>query len=214
MKRVVPVLQRKGLTIVGFNDWYGGVYLPYAPTPYLTDGHPDEIDLKEARAWGEEIGQRALKIASGDISQIPRLPREEEDSLFRCAPNKESAVSDLRRTIQRNMRINMERCKYPMCTICIDNCPMDAIDFSVSPSVFKSFCHADFFCEAICPEGAIEADFVTLSAEHDKIVQGEHSRFVNDAEEKDRFRRLLPLEKLNWSRHKYETDRRPRLKPS
>ena len=43
---MVPPLLRKGLTVIGWNDWYGSVHhVLHMPKPYLTDGHPDEIDL-------------------------------------------------------------------------------------------------------------------------------------------------------------------------
>lgn len=43
---VVPQLRKKGLLVVGWNDWYGTCWGPiHQPTPYPTDGHPDAIDL-------------------------------------------------------------------------------------------------------------------------------------------------------------------------
>lgn len=214
MKRVVPALQSKGMTIIGFNDWYGGASLPYLPMPYLTDGHPDEIDLKEARAWGREIAQRALRITAGETNLIPKIPKEEDDSLWRYEPVVTDTVRNIRGMTQQNMRINMEKCKYPQCTICLDNCPMDAIDFSVSPPVFKKFCHADFFCQAICPEGAIEADFTALSAAHDLVVRDRFIRTLNEAVAKGKFRWLVPLEKVGWTTHQHETKKHPRIIPA
>jgi flavodoxin/NAD-dependent dihydropyrimidine dehydrogenase PreA subunit len=214
MKRVVPLLQSKGMTVIGFNDWYGGCFLPYLPNPYLTDGHPDEIDLKEARAWGREIAQRAQRIAAGETGLIQKIPREEDDTLWHFEPPVTNTIRDIRGETQRKMRINMEKCRYPSCTICIDNCPMDAIDFSVSPPVIKKFCHADFFCQAICPEGAIEANFTELAAAHDLVVRDRFIRTLNEETAKGKFRWLTPLEKIGWKTHQHETTKHPRLKPA
>jgi flavodoxin len=46
MRAIVHALQRKGLTVIGWKDWYGSVsQVIYMPKPYFTDGHPDNIDL-------------------------------------------------------------------------------------------------------------------------------------------------------------------------
>ena len=52
MSRVVPALQQRGLIVIGWNDWFGSCFFPAIPKPYFTDGHPDEIDLKEAADFG------------------------------------------------------------------------------------------------------------------------------------------------------------------
>ena len=41
------------------------------------------------------------------------------------------------------------------CTLCIDGCPQDAIDFSKSPPFVHNWCEGDNLCWAICPEDAI-----------------------------------------------------------
>jgi len=64
--RMVTSLREKGLTAIGWNDWYGGCFIPIAPKPYYTDGHPDEIDLEEAEAFGKEMIERYQKIISGE----------------------------------------------------------------------------------------------------------------------------------------------------
>jgi len=63
--------------------------------------------------------------------------------------------------------IDMKKCKYPACTICIDHCSMGAIDFSVDPPVFKKSCEGDDLCWVICPEGAI--DIVNMADTHGKM---------------------------------------------
>ncbi|NTV89947.1 MAG: hypothetical protein HGA22_06240, partial [Clostridiales bacterium] len=66
-------IKRKGMTIIGWNDWYGSVYqVMHQFKPYVTDGHPDAIDLQEAEAFGVEMAQRAMKVAAGETGLIPK----------------------------------------------------------------------------------------------------------------------------------------------
>ena len=60
---VVRMLKAKGFTVIGTRDWFGSVHLQLAPKPYFTDGHPDEIDLREAGDFGREMTE---------VSQIGR----------------------------------------------------------------------------------------------------------------------------------------------
>jgi ferredoxin len=53
------------------------------------------------------------------------------------------------------LEIDMTKCTYPECTLCIDGCPQDAIDFSKSPPVVHNWCEGDNLCWAICPKDAI-----------------------------------------------------------
>jgi len=75
---------KKGLTIIGWNDWYGGCsHVLHQPSPYFTDGHPDEKDLQEAEAFGKEMAERARKIYAGERGLIPEIPAgAEADSLW------------------------------------------------------------------------------------------------------------------------------------
>ncbi|MFC1942337.1 EFR1 family ferrodoxin [Chloroflexota bacterium] len=211
MKIITTALMRKGLTIIGYNDWYGGAFLPYLPKPYVTDGHPDEIDLKEAEDFGREMAERSRRIYSGETNLIPKLPEEtSDDSLWRIEASPAGDVIKIRQTTREQRVINIEKCKYPGCTLCMDNCPMDSIDFSVSPPVFKSNCQVDWFCEAICPEGAIEVDFGPLTKAHDFVVSGVFVRLLDEAEAKGTFRRYVPLEKVGWNTHQHEITGHPR----
>jgi ferredoxin/flavodoxin len=169
---VVPMLKKKGLTIIGYNSWYGSVYqVLHAPKPYLTDGHPDEIDLKEAEDFGREMAERARRIAAGKTDLIPELPKgPKADSLwqshevFRNFPPPPPRPSEPMRPppppAQR--RVNTERCTYPTCTLCIDVCPVNAIDFSEQPVVFRKNCLNCALCDKLCPQSAIEVDAETM----------------------------------------------------
>ena len=45
---LAQMLVKRGLTIIGWKDWYGSVLqVLHMPKPYLTDGHPDTIDVDD-----------------------------------------------------------------------------------------------------------------------------------------------------------------------
>lgn len=62
LARVVPAMIQRGLTVIGWNDWFGRVVRPVTPKPCFTDGHSDAIDLKEAENFGGEMVERSRRI--------------------------------------------------------------------------------------------------------------------------------------------------------
>jgi len=181
---LVSLLDKKGLIVIGLRDWYGSVNLPGHPKPYPTDGHPDEIDLKEAEDFGKEMAELSRRILAEGPQLIPPLP---------VMP-----VPPPHRILRPRPKLNMQKCRYPECRLCIDNCPQDAIDLSVSPPVFAKSCRPCYFCEMICPEGAIEADYESLAKDRLWRVKNQFEKALDKAEAEGRFRRLVPLEDVGW----------------
>jgi Fe-S-cluster-containing hydrogenase component 2/flavodoxin len=182
-------LAEKVMHVIGIRDWYCSVYRPAMPSPYLTDGHPDDIDLAEAEAFGKEMAILSRKLKSGELKPAPELPKME------MTP---------RNKLPRPLPIlNPQKCRYPECTLCMDNCPVDAIDLTATPPVFARGCSICYFCEMICPEGAIDVDYesrVKASATH-------YEKFLNaleKAEKEGKFRRLIPLGKVGWDTPYYK----------
>jgi flavodoxin/formate hydrogenlyase subunit 6/NADH:ubiquinone oxidoreductase subunit I len=181
MFSIVPPLQGKGLTIIGYNDWYGSVdQVLHAPKPYFTDGHPDEIDLQEAEEFGREMATRAGRIASGENHLIPTLPKGAgagplwRPNPFKHQPRSSSETGNGPPVAPRaEWKINTEKCTYPECTLCADNCLVSCIDLSATPPLFKKSCIGDGLCERICPEGAIEPDEASLRRRPHKIINME-----------------------------------------
>lgn len=177
MFSIVPALKRKGLTIIGYHDWYGSVYqVTHMPKPYITDGHPDEVDLREAEDFGREMAKRAGRIAAGETNLIPELPKgPKAPPLWRPPgpPMGRPSYAQPMPTPQRT--INMEKCLFPECTTCMDNCPMHSIDFSVTPPVFRKSCVAPYcsMCNRLCPVGAIEVDEETRQHQVTKVINME-----------------------------------------
>jgi ferredoxin len=280
---MVPFLRRKGLTMIGWGDWYGSVYqVLHAPKPYFTDGHPDAIDLAEAEAFGREMAERALRIAAGEPDLVPRIPKgADADLTFQphpigepfpganptravdmekclypdcttcedcCPANCIELVQDPPRfgddcyncslcnricptgaivlegeaakRMQPIKRIDMSKCTYPECKVCVTNCTMDCIDFSQDPPVFTHACEGDDLCWTICPEGAIE--ITNLDVTHAKMYEGfrrERShpeghpflQLLREAEAKGKFRPLVSTDEIGWDNPVFRIERTPRF---
>ncbi len=214
LARVVPAMVQRGLTMIGWDDWFCSAYFPDIPKPYFTDGHPDAIDLKEAENFGREMVERSRRIYQGETQLIPTFPKGREyDELYNLLqPTKEmmETMKEVFTAEATPFKVNTEKCKYPKCTFCIDNCPMDAIDFSVSPPVFNVSCERCFLCEMACPHGAIEFDYEPLHAAHWSLVPPLQES-LEMFEARGRFRRLVPLEKIGWDTP-FWTFKKPRYK--
>jgi len=214
--KVVPALLQRGLTVIGWRDWYSSVFLPYMPKPYYTDGHPDEIDLKEAEDFGREMAERSLKISMGDASLIPTLPRGRDyDNRYNAFPGgaynhiPKDMLEEFTKVRNFQFVINMDKCTR--CGICEDNCPMNSIDFSVSPPHFRPNCDRCWFCEQICPEGAIEVDWESHRKLLSKLAGIMIAPPAEKAEAQGCFRRLVPVEDVNWNTPWYKVKKHPRF---
>lgn len=207
MANTVPALIRKGLTVIGWNDWYGSVTIPFKPKPYFTDGHPDEIDLKEAKDFGREMAERSRRIYMGETRLIPELPEGKEYIEVygedpKMHPKQAKAHS-------YEFKITLDKCTE--CMLCVDNCPTDSIDFSAYPPIFRSNCARCWYCEQICPEGAIEIDWEPVAKVDKKYGWPNNAEHLVIPEAKGRFRRLVPLEKVGWDTPWYKVSSHPRV---
>jgi len=107
---------------------------------------------------------------------------------------KEEEMKDMGEVVKP--RYNVEKCKYPKCSICMVNCPTQSINLPESPPLSHKTCGVCFFCEQICPTGAIEIDWEFLPKD---IIKDHLSQVAWQLEEfKDlrRFRSLVPFEEI------------------
>jgi ferredoxin len=214
LARVVPAMIQKGLIVIGWRDWFCSAYHPIIPKPYFTDGHPDAIDLKEAEEFGREMVERNRKISLGETDLIPTFPRGREyDERYFPVPDSFSLAGDefKKLVIRKNFKVNAEKCNYPRCTHCIDNCPTSAIDLSVSPPIFDKDCDNCFLCEQTCPKGAIEFDYEPLDHSHKPLNISVLQKSVDTFEAKGLFRRLVPNEDIGWD-NSFWRNKKPRFK--
>jgi len=204
---VLPKLKEKGLTVIGMGDWYGHSWGPVIqPTPYLTDGHPDKIDLKEAEDFGRKMVERSREITRGNSGLIPEAPPPEP-------PDVATGSSPMIHCFKDFMKHDRSKCLYPACRLCMDNCPMDGIDLSVEPPVLAKPCIDCMFCEAICPSGAIHAqDYLEQAApEVAKGLKVRGTQALREAEAQGQFRRLFPEDRVGWDTPVFKVhSKRPR----
>ena len=197
---VVPHLRSRGLTVVGWKDWYGDVFIPWHPEPYPTGGHPDDIDLAEAEAFGREVVVRSKRIKEGETNLIPADPPTPPP-----LPSEESlGITD---TSKEVFKYHRELCRFPKCRLCMDNCPRYGIDLSVDPPVVADPCQKHCtFCTQLCPTGALEIDdFVAEQAPHYRYT----TEFLTlpmlvEAEKNGTFRRLVPVDEIGWDTYYYQ----------
>jgi flavodoxin/ferredoxin len=200
---IVTKLRRKGLIVVGMYDCYAA---NLKNPKYLTAGHPDEIDLKEAEEFGREMVERSQRISAGETKLIPPLPKAPAPgSAYKYKKGRQEeeiklGIPKIQATRQVKMKFNKEKCTYPNCQLCMENCPMDGIDLTVQPPVIGKPCMMCGFCAKICPTGALADDSmpsgqVSLDKEAMERMFKEHYLDpLAKAEAEGRFRRLLPLE--------------------
>lgn len=331
-------VRKKQFTVIGWNDWYGGAsHVLHMPSPYVTDGHPDEIDLKEAEVFGREMAEHARRIYAGERNLIPDIPSGPDvDPLWeksamsggggmpgpmaddgtvtaagspqgmvapggpsgggrdgaqgpgaesgergggapagmidtsneipkidmtkcvypRCTSCTDNCVAnaiDFSRAVPaaflsespilvegcvhcsqpmceracaydaityRQMKTkhvyDMKKCIYPKCTLCIDNCPMESIDFSnPQQPVVHNNCEGCDLCWCICPYDAISIPNI---AETHAILANSETKWdspflanLNEAEKTGRFRRLVPIDKVGWGNIVYKNPNAPRV---
>ncbi len=203
--KYVPLASRylasRGLTVIGGRDWYGSLGLAVSPSPYLTDGHPDEIDLREAEEFGKEMAEISRRISAGESKLIPPLP-EMPGVVFGEGPPRDRPT------------LNKEKCRYPRCHLCMDNCPMDAINLSVSPPVFaQGNCRPCYYCEMICPAGAIDVIYQPWAEYELWHVKNIFAKNLEKDEAAGHFRRLVPADKVGWDTPYYKVhNKHPRYK--
>jgi ferredoxin len=208
LARVVPAMAHRGLTVIGWDDWFAGVYFPCVPKPYFTDGHPDEIDLKEAESFGREMVERSRKIYAGETQLIPEFPTGKDyDEIYNpiltqgTEAQRKATEKTFDKALSVPFTVNKDKCKYPECTFCIDNCPMNAIDFSFSPPLFDRSCARCFLCEMACPYGAIEFDFGPFQKAHN-VTPDDDSLALRASLDlfaaRGKYRNLMPEEEIGW----------------
>jgi len=197
---MVPRLQRRGLIVIGTRSWYCSCNLLFMPKPYPTDGHPDEIDLKEAEDFGKEMVERSRKISAGETDLIPPVPPVPPP-----VPKKE-VYDEIDSRFRDMLKFHEEKCTYPECRLCMDNCPMDGIDLSVRPPILLNPCIKCCFCMFICPTGALDIeDWLDMASP--TIIETVPSVFVPalaQAEAEGRFRRLIPLVEIDYANPLYK----------
>jgi ferredoxin len=109
--------------------------------------------------------------------------------------------------------IDLKTCTYPKCTICVDHCPMNCIDFSTKPPTFHHYCEGCDLCYSLCPHDSIsipnlaEAQLVLrMSGPNHPFAIG-----IKKYEPSGRFRRLVPVDKVGFNTPAFMNKNAPRI---
>lgn len=156
-ERLIPILQEKGLKVIGWEDWFGGKVNPTVEGPYYTDGHPDEKDLEEAREFGLEMAARSILVARGHEVVLPKLP-EGEDYVRRYGSLEKIAAmvtATSKKTTRTRAVFYFDSEKCTSCGLCMQFCPSGSFNPWDREPLSEETCEHCHFCELICPGGAI-----------------------------------------------------------
>jgi flavodoxin/NAD-dependent dihydropyrimidine dehydrogenase PreA subunit len=193
--KMIPKLKKRGLVVIGMRDWYANCYCLHHVEPYPTAGHPDAIDMQEAEEFGKEMVDRSKRITAGETGLLPSDPPPVPPMPDQIN-GKENVINE--KAFTSMLKYHKEKCKYPKCRLCMDNCPVDGIDLSMDPQVIANPCMYCEFCSRVCPTGALDMDeWVKKAAEQAGWqVYPILLPSLEKAEAEGRFRRLLPKDKI------------------
>jgi len=209
---ILPKFRSRGLTVIGYRAWRGANYGPLAePTPGFGDGHPDEIDLLEAEAFGREMVWNSQKIYAGDTSLIPgdppeRRPISAQGSQQEQAMHLPTSLAETKKMMHWRLIYDKEKCLYPKCTLCMDFCPMYGIDLTMTPPVIGNPCMTCMMCDQLCPTGAIAVDEAQMHWQEERHASG--NGYTDRLEWRKNFpRNYVPKEKIiqGWTDVTYKT---------
>lgn len=192
-----PKLTAHGLVVIGQAHWYGDCHLLHMPQPYPTAGHPDEMDLEEAERFGREMAIRSARIRAGETDLIPVAPA----ALPPRPPRNDDgrSMAELITGFGSMVQFDREKCLYPNCRLCMDNCPTYGNDLSVDPPILGEPCIGCEFCARLCPTGALD-----MSAWVGEMIEAtkKHLPMMRSGLEKAKaeglFRELIPIEQIDF----------------
>ncbi|MFX1339759.1 MAG: EFR1 family ferrodoxin [Promethearchaeota archaeon] len=184
-------LNKKGYTVIGSFDSYGYSSLQFYPEPMHTEGHPDEIELKEAEEFGETICEISVRIQDGETGLIPKF---ELISNTWWARQSNQLTLEMLRKISPKFKINIDKCRK--CLTCQENCPTDAIEIEANPpEIQKEGCIFCWYCEKACPEGAIEANWSLMEKASKSNLLG-YIEALKEAESEGKFRPYVDYQNI------------------
>lgn len=188
---MVERLRKKGIVVIGCHDTYADGTLPFYPYPTLTTGHPDKIDLDEARAFGKEIAGRCQRIAEGDTGLIPEIAAVPEEWTSMAG----MLTPEMLEQTMPALSIDMEKCTH--CHACEDNCPVKGIDVEADPPRIQEPCVYCYRCANVCPTLAVEADWDMLVS----MAPENYARYreaLDQAADRGEYRWLIDPDSLNF----------------
>jgi flavodoxin/ferredoxin len=220
MKKAWASVKGKELTIIGWNDWYGAAFSTWMGKPHAADGHPDDIDLKEAEEFGKQMVERSRRISGGETGLIPELlTGEDYVREYGYYPDRKVYLGAKWLSHLYNVSIDMEKCTR--CGLCAEHCPMDNIDLDADSPVLGN-CMWCTVCEMVCPTGAVDCEMERVkqnqagSEGEDVIYERLRGPFFEDIQKRmrpeKRLRALVTQEELGKAGFVADITGHPRLK--
>ena len=184
-------LIKKDYLVISTFDSYSESSLQFYPKIMHTTEHPDDIELKEAKKFGENICNISLRVKNGESDLIPKF--ELIENTWWAKQSKILTLKILRKFYPK-FRINKDKCVK--CLTCQESCPVDAINVEIDPpKIQKEGCIFCAFCEKACPEGAIEADWTRTRKVAKRNLKG-YVKVLKEAELQGKFRPYVNYEKI------------------
>jgi flavodoxin/NAD-dependent dihydropyrimidine dehydrogenase PreA subunit len=184
-------LTKKGYVVIGSFDSYSASSLQFYPKIMHTINHPDDIEIKEAIDFGENICDISVRIEKGDVSLIPKFELIEDTWWAR---DSKMLTLDLLRQIYPKFKIDVDKCT--LCLTCQENCPTDAINVeSEPPEIQNEGCIYCCYCEKSCPESAIGADWEKMRTGSRGNLK-KYVRALKEAENQGKFRPYVDYENI------------------
>ena len=176
-------LKRKGFLAIGTFDTYASSSIQFYPQPMHTEGHPDDIEIKEAEQFGKKICEISHRINNNEKDLIPEFT-EITDTWW--AYESRRLTLDVLRSISPNFKIDISKCTK--CLSCQENCPTNAIDIENDPPLIQlEGCIFCWFCEKSCPENAMIADWSFFKRTAKKNLT-RYIEILKEAEKQNTFR--------------------------
>ncbi len=184
-------LAERGYQVIGAFDSYSDSSLQFYPSPMHTTGHPDEIELDQAKTFGEGISEISQRIKNGEAGLAPTF--ELVDDTWWAKDSKLMTLEVLRK-ISPIFSIDVDKCTQ--CMTCQDECPGNAIDIQAQPpEIQKHGCIFCWACEKTCPEGAIIADWSAMRVGA-KTNLRKYVKLLKAAEAEGKFRPHIDYQKI------------------
>jgi ferredoxin len=172
------------------------------PQPYPTAGHPDAKDLEQAEKFGRGMALRSMRVAAGETDLVPPAPPELAP--MGPPPGAGKAPKGVVHPFSSMLQFDKEKCLYPACTLCMDNCPTFGIDLSLDPPMIAKPCIDCEFCARLCPTGAL--DMLPWLESMEEMTIGFMPAMLESlerAEAEGQFRRLIPLGEIDTTHTGY-----------
>ncbi len=189
-------LEKKGAVVVGHYDIYADAYSPFALHPTYTTGHPDEIELEEARTFGKDLAERTPRIAQGEKDLIPVLEPADEELVQEAA----ALTPEIVKFIIPPYTINQETCIK--CRTCEKTCPVNGFDIDADPPRVQDPCIGCSYCVMACPTASIEADW-SLMAAHNHEHYPYMKKWLDKAAAKGEFRWHMDPDSIDFDDYMY-----------